>query len=108
LEHVITIDVDEINDFFTVRSDGSFDAKPMLIHLLMFMAFVLYYIRKRRELLTLLTEDDVLKITKTEFKAYCGSVENVTDVATVSSPPKMSANPRLDANAVGVVGTITS
>jgi hypothetical protein len=75
----------------------------------MFNAFLLSYMRKGRKLLTSLTEDVVLEISKTEFNAYCGSVEYfTTNVAIVSSPPKMSANPRLDANAAGVVGTIDS
>jgi hypothetical protein len=46
LEDVISIGVDEIKDFFTVRSDGFFEAKPMQIHLRRFKAFILYYKRR--------------------------------------------------------------
>jgi hypothetical protein len=102
LEHVTSVGVDEIKDFMTVRNDGSLDAKPMLIHLRMFKAFLLYYMRKRRELFTSLTEEDVLDITKTEFKKYCGSVEYHNNVATVGFPLMAYPNPRLTTNATGI------
>jgi hypothetical protein len=42
LEHVAMIDVKEVKDFFTVDPDGNFEAKPMMVHLRMFKAFLLF------------------------------------------------------------------
>jgi hypothetical protein len=108
LEHVTTIGVDEIKDFFTTRSDGNFDAKPMLVHLRMFKVFLLYYMRKGLELHTVLTEDDVMYMTKVEFKEYCGSAEYFADAAKIGLPPVVHSNPRTpyDATASGNTGTI--
>jgi hypothetical protein len=47
LPHVITVGVDEVDEFYTVRDDGiTFESSPMLIHLRKFKAFLLYYKRK--------------------------------------------------------------
>jgi hypothetical protein len=67
LEDAISIGVDEIKDFFTVCSDGFFEAKPMQIHLCKFKAFLLIYRRKQREAPFKMTEGKVLLIAKGEF-----------------------------------------
>jgi hypothetical protein len=86
LEDVISFDVDEQKDFFTVCSDGFFEAKPMQIHLCMFKAFLLYLMRKGQELSTTLNKDDVLNMKKTEFKKYCCSANQCSDAAVSGSP----------------------
>jgi hypothetical protein len=73
LVHMTSIGIDEIKDFHTVRSDGTFEAKPMSVHLRMFKCLLLYYKRKCREYSTTLSEDDVEDITQAEFEYYCGS-----------------------------------
>jgi hypothetical protein len=55
LSDVITIVTGSVKDFFTVEPDGKFEAKPMLFHLRMFKAFLLFYKRKRRESLFKMT-----------------------------------------------------
>jgi hypothetical protein len=75
LEHVTTIGIDEVNGFATFREDGAFEARPMMIHLCMFKAFLLYYTRKCREMSTILIEDAVIYIFKTQFKYNFGSPE---------------------------------
>jgi hypothetical protein len=96
LEDIAIIGVDEVNDFFTVDSDGFFEAKPMQVHLRKFKAFLLYFKRKGQELLTTLKEDDILDMKKTEFKKYCGSAEYLADIATFDYPVVTKTNPRID------------
>jgi hypothetical protein len=62
--------------------------------------------QKGRELFTALTEDVVLSMTKTEFKKYCCSAEYFNENATVNLPPTAYANPRFNAVASGIVGTV--
>jgi hypothetical protein len=68
LKHVAMIDVDEVKDFFIVRNDGNYKAKPILIHLQMFKAFLLYFNQKARETYSAMTEEDVLDMSKDAFK----------------------------------------
>jgi hypothetical protein len=84
LEHVAMIDVIEVKDFFTVDQDGNFEAKPMMVHLCMFKAFLLFYRQKRRESPFKMTEDNVLLITKGEFNRYWDSDQNQFDLAISS------------------------
>jgi hypothetical protein len=72
LGHVTSIGVNEVKDFNTVRNDGNYDAKPMMIHLRMIKAFLMFYLRKCHELSTTLDEDDVMDFTNTYFKEYVG------------------------------------
>jgi hypothetical protein len=104
LEHVTTIDVDEVDDFFTTCNDGGYEAKPILVHLCMFKVFLLYYKRKGHTLYTSLTEDDILGMTKKEFEEYCGSPNYFADLATGSSSPTNASH--VSANASGDVSTI--
>jgi hypothetical protein len=46
LGHVTYIGVNEVKDFHTVRNDGNYEAKPMMFHLRMFKAFLMFYTRK--------------------------------------------------------------
>jgi hypothetical protein len=65
LGHVTSIGVNEVKDFYTVRNDGNYDANPMMIHLRMFKAFLMFYTRKCHELSTTLDEHDVMDLTTT-------------------------------------------
>jgi hypothetical protein len=106
LEHVAMIDVDVVKDFFTVRNDGNYEAKPMLIHLRMFKAFLLYFNQKARESYSAMTKDDVIDMSKDAFKEYCGgSTEYVENLRGSVSPAATSTNPRFAVGAPGVVGT---
>jgi hypothetical protein len=77
----------------------------MLVHLWMFKAFLLYYMRKSHELYTSLSEEDVCDMTKTEFKDYCGSAQYHADAAVGSAPVTTHTSPRLVANTAVVGGT---
>jgi Reverse transcriptase (RNA-dependent DNA polymerase) len=107
LMHVTTIDVSEVKDFHTVRRDGNFEAKPMMIHLRMFKAFLLYYKRKCRELSTPLDDDDVaMLMSKTAFHDYCGSDEYSIDNAAGGMPPQASSpSPKVDSSIGGIVAS---
>lgn len=105
LVHVTSIDIEDVKDFHTVRSDGVFEAAPMRMHLRMFKCFLLYYRRKCRELSTTLTEDDVKdNMTRTELEDYCGSERYVADVAAGGTAQTTQGN----GNPGGVVGTVDS
>jgi hypothetical protein len=71
LAHVVSVGLDEVGHFFTVRKDGfTFEDTPMLIHLRKFKAFLLYYKRK-----TCWgdgpNENDVMLWTPKDFSQYC-------------------------------------
>jgi hypothetical protein len=93
LFHVTTIGLDEIKDFQTVRNDGvTFEAKSMTIHRRMFKCFLLYYKRKSRELFSPLDENDVMRITRTEFYEYCGSDDYALDLESGGVNPNARGN----------------
>jgi len=96
IEHITTIGVQEVKDFFTTRDDGSFEARPMMIHLRMFKAFLLYYMRKSRDFSTTLMETDIYEITKTEFKDYCGSSDYHADAGNSGYSPGARPGARAD------------
>jgi hypothetical protein len=60
-----TVPNNEVKYFHTVLNDGNYDAKPMMIHLRMFKAFLMFYTRKCHELSTTLDEHDVMDFTST-------------------------------------------
>jgi hypothetical protein len=67
LHHVLTISLDEIKEFKTFRDDGSFEARPMKIHLRIFKAFLLYCKRKEDDWSTPISEEDVMDMDKDCF-----------------------------------------
>jgi hypothetical protein len=81
LEDVTLIGVQEVKDFFTVDTDGHFKTKPMMVHLRIFKAILLFYTRKRRESPLKMTEEDVLLTTKQEFNQCCMSDKYHFDLA---------------------------
>ena len=98
LKHVTTVGLDDVKDFATTKDDGSYEARPLMIHLRLFKCFLLYYNRKCREFSTKLDEEDVLAITKTEFEEYCGSAEYHEDVATGLAPKTKVFPPPMNTN----------
>jgi hypothetical protein len=76
LHHVLTISRDEIKEFKTFRDDGSFEARPMQIHLCMFKAFLLYCQRKEHDWATPISEED----------EYCCSADYFQDAAKRDVP----------------------
>ena len=105
LFHVTAIGLDEVKDFYTVRSDGNFEAKPMMIHLRMFKCFLLYYKRKSREFVSTLTEDDVLDMSRSELYDYCGSDDYAADIAAGGTPVVNISSPKVSPIATGIVGS---
>ena len=81
---VTTISLDKVNDFKTVNRDGSYKAEPLTHHVRKFCGFLLYYLRKCRDLSSNLDTDDVMRITKMEFNDYLGSPEYHTDLQSFS------------------------
>ena len=81
LSDVTMLTLDDIKDLILTKEDGSFESKPMVIHVRKLKGFLLFYNRKSKSLYTTLGPDDVLDITKTEFAEYCGSPEYHADLA---------------------------
>ena len=109
LFHVTTIGIEEIKDFFTVRSDGNYEAKPMMIHLRMFKCFLLYYKRKCRDLVSTLGEDYVIEImARSSFYDYCGSDDYAVDIAGSGCPPIPASNAKGVPSMGSIVGSIDS
>jgi hypothetical protein len=101
LERVITIGVDEVKDFFTVCSDGFFQAKPLLIHLRMLKAFSLSHMQTGQELFTALKDDDNLNMKKAKTTNYCFLANYFTGVVTFGSTVMAQTSPKIDANTWG-------
>jgi hypothetical protein len=71
LSHVISVGLEEVDEFFTVKDNGiTFDSTPMLVHLRRLKAFLAYYKSK-----TCWgegpTEDDLMQWTPKYFEPYC-------------------------------------
>jgi hypothetical protein len=94
LGHVTSIAVNEVKVFHTVRNDGNYDAKPIMIHLRMFKAFLMFYTRKFHEMSTTLDENDVIDFTNTQFKEYVWSPHYNDDLAMSGATPKPKLLPR--------------
>ena len=89
LEHVTTIGVDEVKDFFITRNDKSFLAKPLSKDTRMLKGFLLYYMRKYNEALRTLPARWVMDIEREEFKEYLGSAAYHADTGMNASAPAM-------------------
>ena len=86
LSDVTTLSLEDVNDFKTVNRDGSYKAKPLAHHVRKFRGFLLYYLRKCRDLSTSLDKDDVMMISKTEFNDYLGSPNYHNDLQSDLKP----------------------
>jgi hypothetical protein len=93
VDPIITIKLDEVKDFHTVRDEAiTFSRKLMLIHLCSLKCFLLYYKRQCRKLFTTFLEDDVMYgFIHTLFEEYCGSDDNNDDLTDVSKPVSASS-----------------
>jgi hypothetical protein len=83
LEDIILIAVDEVKDLRLLRGDGMHLRCPMMVHIRIFNAFLLYYKRRRRDHTYPPDEEDVLEYTKLVFNEYCRSDQYTEDVSTV-------------------------
>jgi hypothetical protein len=92
LEDVTIVGLDEVKDFATFKDDGIFEAKPMMHHFRIFNGFLLFYIQMSRELSSLLDEDDVMAISITRFKEYCGSPEYHADLEAGLTPKRLASS----------------
>jgi hypothetical protein len=92
LTDVTTIMVDKVDSFRINKKDGSFDAKPMKLHLRKLQCFLLFYNSKSRDMYGPLDEEDVLGIRKTQFHMYCSSPEFRSDFANRNKPIVNLAN----------------
>jgi hypothetical protein len=107
--HVTTICIDEIKNFHTFSDVGAFEAKPLAFHLQLIKCFLLFYRRKSYEYNSILTEDDVMDITKDQLHEYCCSNVNVYDLAAAGSNIAAAATPALGKSGiVSTVGTLTA
>jgi hypothetical protein len=88
LAHVVSVGLNEVNEFFTVQKDGfTFENTPMFIHLRKFKSFLLYY-KSKTCWCENPTDDDVMKWTSKDFKKYCSSKAYHDDyVATCPTTP---------------------
>ena len=103
LIHVTTIGIDEVKDFYTVKDDGmTFEAKPMLIHVRLFKAFLLFYKRKSREVGDVLTEENLLSLSQAEFHGYCCSDDYTADLVAGGLNPR----PTVAATSGPIVGAM--
>jgi hypothetical protein len=82
LEDITLIAVDEVKDIQLLRGDGIHLGCPMMVHIRMFKAFLLYYKRRSRVRTFPHSEDDVLEYTKLVFNEYCRSDFYTEDVST--------------------------
>jgi hypothetical protein len=94
LGHVTSIGVNEVKDFHTVHNNGNYDAKPMMIHLRMFKAFLMFYTQKCHALSTTLDRHDVMDFMNTQFKEYVGSPDYHDDLEMSGAPSKPNLLPR--------------
>jgi hypothetical protein len=70
---IVSLSLDDTNDFVTVHSDGSYKATPLAHHVEMFRGFLVLYRRKFHG------ENNVTMITKEEFTYFLGSQYYHTD-----------------------------
>jgi hypothetical protein len=86
LSDVVTVSLEEVADFRTVKDDGSYKAKPLAHHVRKFKGFLLFYNRQCQELSTTLDEEDVLDITKAKLNDYLGSPKYHEDLQAGFTP----------------------
>jgi hypothetical protein len=89
LEDITLIAVDEVKDLRLLREDGMLLGCPIMVHIRMFEAFLLYYKRRSRD--CMYTPDH----TKFAFNEYCRSDQYTEDVSTggLSSPNMAKTTP---------------
>jgi hypothetical protein len=84
LTDVTMIMVDEVDNSRINKKDGSFEAKPMKLHLRKLQCFLLFYDSKSRKMYGPLDEEDVMGIWKSQFLTYYSSPEFLLDFANRS------------------------
>jgi hypothetical protein len=49
IHHVTSIGIHEVKDFHSIKDNGSYEAKPLTMHLRLFKGFLLYYRRRCKD-----------------------------------------------------------
>jgi hypothetical protein len=62
IHHVASIGIHEVKDFHTIKDNGSYEAKPLTMHLRLFKGFLLYYRRRCNDVSMTLDEHDVMNL----------------------------------------------
>jgi hypothetical protein len=89
IHHVASIGNHEVKDFHTIKDNGSFEAKPLTMHLRLFKGIHLYYRRRCNNFSMTLDEHDVMNlIIKKPFANYMISEEFREDIDACESPIK--------------------
>jgi hypothetical protein len=89
IHHVTSIGIYEVKDFHTIKDNGSYEAKPLTMHLRLLKRFLLYYRRRCNNFSMTLDEHDVMTlITKKPFENYMSLAEFFEDLAACESPIK--------------------
>jgi hypothetical protein len=87
LEHIVTVELEDFRDIYTVRSNGvTVKAWPLKTHLRMLKFFLLWFKWHIHSFYCTTSEDDVLLLKKSAFDEYIRSEEYAEDnaAATIS------------------------
>jgi hypothetical protein len=96
LEHVVTVELEDFKDIYTIRSDcGTVKDRPLKTHLRMLKCFLLWFKQHNRFFYCNTPEDDVFLIKKSAFDEYIRSEEYAEDntessilsTASLKAPP---------------------
>jgi hypothetical protein len=89
IHHVTSIGIHEVKDFHTIKDKGSYEAKPLTMHLRLFKGFLFYYRRRCNDFSMTLDEHDVMNlIMKKPFESNMSSAEFHEDLYACESPCK--------------------
>jgi hypothetical protein len=77
LHHVTSLSMADIDQLYLLKNDGTWDAKPLKMHVRMLQAFLLYYKRMCREAERILDEHDVMSFIRSPFHEYMSSDDEV-------------------------------
>jgi hypothetical protein len=84
-----SIGIYDFKDFHTIKDNGSYEAKPLTMHLRLFKGFLLYYRQRCNNFSMTLDEDDVMNlIINKPFNSYMISAELREDLDACESPIK--------------------
>jgi hypothetical protein len=96
LSHITTVGFDEVEKFYTVRDDGfTFEVTPMLVHIRIFKAFLLYY-RSKMCWGEGPTDDDVMRWIPIDFLEYYSSKAYHDDYAAAFHPIPLKPSQRAE------------
>ena len=88
LHHVTSLSMADIDQLYLLKNDGTWEAKPLKMHVRMLQAFLLYYKRMCREAERILDEHDVMSFIRSPFHEYMRSDDFMVDMVSGGLPPK--------------------